>query len=108
METVQDITIRYYWQEANNMEFNSKKFELMRYGKNKIPSYFTPNWEHITEEKESLRDLGVTMSNDASFSSHVELVCGKVRQKTKNKKVAGSLEHSETDKPGSSNSCGKL
>ena len=81
-----DLDQVYCWQEVNNMEFNSRKFELMRYGKNKIlkesTSYFTPNWELIIEEKESLRDLGVIMSNDASFSSHVEHVCGKVRQKS--------------------------
>ena len=67
-------------------QFHSKKFELLRYGRNEIlkqsTSYFTPNFENIIEEKESLRDLGVQMSSDASFSIHVEGVCSKVKQKS--------------------------
>ena len=68
------------------MEFNSKKFEVMRYGRNQILKdstvYMTPKYEDIIEEKETLRDLGVIMSNDASFSNHVDFVCSKVRQKS--------------------------
>ena len=68
------------------MEFNSKKFEILRYGKNQILKdstfYLTPQFEEIIEEKESLRDLGVIMTNDCSFSNHVDLVCSKVRQKS--------------------------
>ena len=81
-----DLETLYDWQERNNMEFNSKKFEILRYGKNDIlkesTSYFTPNFEDLIEEKESLRDLGVMMSNDATFSIHVEAVCSKVKQKS--------------------------
>jgi ribonuclease P/MRP protein subunit RPP40 len=81
-----DLDRIYSWQEINNMEFNSKKFEVMRYGRNQTLKestlYLTPNWEDIIEEKESLRDLGVIVSNDASFSNHVEHVCSKVKQKS--------------------------
>ena len=76
----------YSWQVANNMEFNSKKFEIMRYGKNQTLKestfYLTPNCEDIIEEKESLRDLGIIMNNESTFSDHVDLVCKKVRQKS--------------------------
>ena len=72
----QDLLKLYKWQEDNNMLFNSNKFEVLRYGKNQSlkesTSYLTPNYEDIIEEKDVLRDLGVMMSNDASFSSHVE------------------------------------
>ena len=48
---------------------------MIRFGRNSIlkksTDYVTPNLACI-EEKETLRDLGVIMSNDASFSSHVE------------------------------------
>ena len=58
----------------------------MRYGKNQnlkeSTFYLTPNCEDIIQEKESLRDLGVMMNNDSTFSTHVEFVCGKVRQKS--------------------------
>ena len=81
-----DLDRIYSWQEINNMEFNSKKFEVMRYGRNQTLKestlYLTPNWEDIIEEKESLKDLGVIVSNDASFSNHVEHVCSKVKQKS--------------------------
>ena len=67
------------------MAFNSSKFEVLRYGSNtalkESTNYLTPGCEAIIEEKENLRDLGIIMSNDASFSSHVEHVCKKVKQK---------------------------
>ena len=81
-----DLEKLYNWQESNNMLFNSKKFELLRYGKNQdlknSTLYLTPNQNDVIEEKESLRDLGIIMSNDATFSSHVEQVCSQVRKKT--------------------------
>ena len=81
-----DLNKLYQWQEENNMLFNGKKFEVLRYENDKSikesTSYFTPNFEDIIEEKETLRDLGIIMSNDGAFSSHVEFVCGKVKQKS--------------------------
>ena len=87
VEALQDDLNRLYeWQEANNMLFNGKKFEILRYGKNEDlkneTNYFTPNFEDIIEEKDCLRDLGVLMSNTASFSNHVNQVCTKVNQKS--------------------------
>ena len=85
-ELQQDLDKLYQWQEQNNMLFNGNKFEVLRYGTNRTikesTSYFTPNYEEIIEEKDSLRDLGIIMSNDGAFSSHVEFVCGKVKQKS--------------------------
>ena len=58
------------------MKFNGMKFEVLRYGRNQelkeSTSYFTPNFEDIIEEKNNLRDLGITMSVDATFPSHLE------------------------------------
>ena len=87
VETLQDDLEKLYrWQEHNNMAFNSSKFEVLRYGSNtalkESTNYLTPGCEAIIEEKENLRDLGIIMSNDASFSSHVEHVCKKVKQKS--------------------------
>ena len=68
------------------MAFNSSKFEVLRYGSNSAlkesTNYLTPDCNAIIEEKDNLRDLGVIMSNDATFSSHVEHVCKQVRQKS--------------------------
>ena len=80
-----DLDTIYDWQNRNNMLFNGKKFEMLRYGPNNdlknSTNYLTPEYEDLIEEKESLRDLGVIMSDDASFSRHVHHVCSKVKQK---------------------------
>ena len=63
------------------MKFNGEKFELIRFGASKEIFYFTPKHESIIEEKESLRDLWIIISNDMTFSKHVEKVSSKVCQK---------------------------
>ena len=80
----QDLQAVYDWAKANNMEFNSEKFEHLRYtpGSNLIDShvYLADNGSPI-EEKNSLRDLGVTMSNDASFSTYRKEKASKMKSK---------------------------
>ena len=75
-----DLETVYKWADNNNMEFNSKKFELLRFGKNDdlkaATEYKSPTGE-VIEEKESLRDLGITMSNDLSFDEHIEKIVTK-------------------------------
>ena len=81
-----DLDKLYECQESNNMLFNGKKFEILRYGTNanlkESTVYFTPNYNDVIEEKDSLRDLGIIMTNDGKFSNHVEHVCSKVKQKS--------------------------
>ena len=81
----QDLEKLYHWQEVNNMAFNGKKFEILRYGRDQVlkesTEYLTPQAEELIERKECLRDLGIQMSEDGKFSSHIDLVCSKVRQK---------------------------
>jgi len=59
------------------MAFNHSKFELLRYGKNQdikcATSYLRSDGEKI-EEKAHVRDLGVTMSNTATFTKHINKV----------------------------------
>ena len=81
----EDLDTLYYWQKSNNMLFNCKKFEILRYGpkedlKNNT-QYFTPEYEDIIEAKESLRDLGIILSSDGKFKQHINNVCSKVRRK---------------------------
>ena len=68
------------------MKFNGKKFQVMRYGSDEDLKndtlYFTENTENIVERQETIRDLGVMMSDDASFKDHIDKVMKKVRQKT--------------------------
>jgi hypothetical protein len=67
------------------MEFNGTKFQLMRYGPNESLKedtlYFTDEMNQVIERFETLRDLGVMVSDDATFDKHIEHVVKKVRQK---------------------------
>jgi hypothetical protein len=66
----------YDWAVDVGLEFNSKKFECLRYwprGNTPTQSYLSPAGTPI-EEKPHLRDLGVEMSCDLSFSIHIDKV----------------------------------
>ena len=69
-----DLHKIYKWSEENNLSLNGEKFEHMRYGTNKGgdlgPPYLTPDGQNISE-KESVRDLGVILSNNAKFEKHI-------------------------------------
>jgi hypothetical protein len=77
-----DLQKAYEWQQINNMMLNEKKFETLRYGKNKDiklnTNYLTPTGQHI-ESKKKVKDLGVIMNDTANFSDHIEYTCIKVR-----------------------------
>ena len=81
----EDLDLIYSWQQENNMLFNGKKFEMLRYGTNEelkfATNYFTPELEDIIEVKNNLRDLGVIMSDNAKFEEYITHVCLKVKQK---------------------------
>ena len=70
----QDLNAVYNWARQNNMQFNGSKFELLRYGQNpKLKAetrYLASNGSAI-EESLSVKDLGVVMSSDGSFSKHI-------------------------------------
>ena len=81
-----DLDVIYDWQMENNMLFNSKKFEMLRYGsKEELKSstnYLTPDCDDLIDVKENLRDLGIIMNNRGTFSNHIKQVCTKVVQKS--------------------------
>ena len=78
-----DIFHIYGWSETNNMKFNSLKFELLRFGKNrdlkKATSYVSPESELI-EEKQSVRDLGVELSADTTFKDHISNIIASAKR----------------------------
>ena len=81
-----DLESIYRWSQENNMMFNSDKFELLRY-KSKdtkvlqtTTSYASDNGGAI-EEQTHVRDLGITMSNDATFTKHIEEKCSAMKSK---------------------------
>ena len=58
----------------------------MRYGQNEELKnntlYLTEDANEVIERFETVKDLGVIMSEDATFNEHIEAVAKKVRQKT--------------------------
>ena len=74
-ELQSDLNLIYQWADNVNMKFNSEKFECLRYWADpeKAPSfqYLGPDNSPI-EIKSDLRDLGVRISSNLSFSIHIE------------------------------------
>ena len=70
-----DLSSIYSWAEKVNMLFNCDKFECLRFWPSREgkPSYQyqSPDWT-IIEEKAHLRDLGVEIDSDLSFSVHIQ------------------------------------
>lgn len=71
-----DLNLILEWAVSNNMEMNSEKFELMRYGLLDHIKQTTSYQAHqvTINPKENVRDLGVTMSDDGSFSQHIIII----------------------------------
>ena len=64
----------YRWADTNNMKFNANTFELLRYGKEqelKSATTYKSYDDSNTDEKELVRDLGIIMSNTATFTLHI-------------------------------------
>ena len=77
-----DLEVVYQWAEDNNMFFNNLKFECLRYGIDstlKLTTNYTSPSGSIIDDKEHVRDLGVTMSSDGSFSEHIRKICQSAR-----------------------------
>ena len=71
-----DLQTIYEWAEEVNMQFNSTKFEWVRYTVDESApafQYSAPDSSDI-EQKDSLRDLGVVLSSNLSFSLQIEKV----------------------------------
>ncbi|KAK3868070.1 hypothetical protein Pcinc_026514 [Petrolisthes cinctipes] len=69
-----DLEEIYEWANINNMKFNNNKFDHLRYSTTPthIPnaSYEAPDGSIIATQP-YVRDLGVSLSNDATFSLHI-------------------------------------
>jgi hypothetical protein len=80
-----DLDKLYNWAKTNNMVYNGTKFQVIRYGNNTEikddTNYFTEDTGEIIERFETLRDLGVILSEEANFKAHVQHVENKVRRK---------------------------
>ena len=71
-----DLHKPYKWADTNNMKFNANKFELLQYGKEEeiksATTYKSVDDSNIND-KEQVRDLGITMSNRATFGTHQQV-----------------------------------
>ena len=64
------------WTDTNNIKFNVNKFELLHYGKEQE----IKNLQQI-DNKEQVRDLGIMLSNNATFTLHIRNIVKKTRDK---------------------------
>ena len=78
----EDLEKIYNWAENNNMKFNDNKFKLISFGLSLLLQnrriYFGPDGSEI-EKKSHVKDLGVFISNNCTFSEHINKVCSKAR-----------------------------
>ena len=75
----EDLDALYQWSEANNMDFNSDKFEGQSYGKDEEQYYRAPDLSSIAQNN-VLKDLGVYMAEDLKFENHIHNVVAKGRR----------------------------
>ena len=67
-----DLNAVYRWAAENNMEFNSDKFEYYSIANEEIDRVYKADDGTCIERQSSLRDLGVKMSDTASFSEYIK------------------------------------
>ena len=68
----QDIESLEKWTTVNNMKMNNDKFVLISYNKNsQIDNTYKLGDGTIISEKCQTKDLGVIMSNDGTFTNHI-------------------------------------
>jgi len=76
----EDLDIIYRWAVKNNMEFNSKKFQAIRFKLlHDISTYKGPSGEPI-EQSQIVKDLGIHLSSNLSFEHHIHIVANRGRQ----------------------------
>ena len=73
----------YPWAERNNAVFNGDKFEHIHFGKNshEFALYLDPDSKPI-RTKSQIRDLGVIMSDDLTWSHHIDRVIANCRKQS--------------------------
>lgn len=72
-----DLESIYAWAKQNNMQFNTEKFECIKYGKKedlKESCQYKTQDDQIIAEKDVVRDLGIVMSNKGSFKAHIDKI----------------------------------
>ena len=77
-----DLHKLYKSADTNNMKSNANKYELLRYGKEqeiKSATTYKSYDDSNMDDKEQVRDLGIMMSNTATFTLHIRNIVEKAR-----------------------------
>ena len=68
------LNVIYKWAKDNRMFFNEKKIECLSISKlERVPQFSTPNGLPIVS-KLTVKDLGITLQTDLSFSNHISTI----------------------------------
>ena len=79
-----DLHKLYKWADTNNMKFNGNKLKLLRYGKEqeiKSATTYKSHDDSNIDDKKQVRDLGIMMSNTATFTLPIRNIVKKARDK---------------------------
>ena len=78
MELQHDIDQVHLWSRKNGMQFNVTKCKCMLLSRKRISA--SPALYLNTQPMEVVQSLGVVVSSDLSWSSHIQLVCMKAKK----------------------------
>ena len=71
----EEMEIFYLWAKENNMDFNSLKFVVLRYGRDQDLKdntvYFSDNMAAPIDSLDAHKDLGVIMAPSGTFNAHI-------------------------------------
>ena len=82
----EDLNRIYHWANTNKMKFNDNKFEMIDYQpgqRNELYHTYRTESEAPIERKSEIRDLGIILNNEATFTEHIATIV------KKGKKLAG-------------------
>ena len=88
-----DLDQIYNWAKFNNMEFNGKKFQAIRFFYLLAAPEYADTLGNIIQQVDSVKDLGITISNDLTFDKHI-----RIKAKRGNKMAGWILEFSKAEK----------
>ena len=81
----ENMELIYNWESDNNMRFNISKFNVIKFGRNSEMkeeyNYFGPETSNIMIDNDEVRDLGVIITPDCDYKSHISKVISKINQR---------------------------
>ena len=72
-----DLDMIYVWAANNNMQFNSDKFQAVRFSFEASKCYYNDDSGEEIGQHDNLKDLGIYVSSNLSFDHHTRLVVNK-------------------------------